>query len=73
MTRYAVALFEMFDHKIHLSERVASSKLEAARAAIAEVWDGREELSEIPEIKTYEALVEYMNEDVLEVLELDGG
>lgn len=77
MSRYAVAVFVYFDHRIHLVEVRASSKLEAACTVLAEVWKGEEfedlegELRRIGELETFEALAEYLNEDAIEVVELE--
>lgn len=79
MSRYVVGIHTLHSGKLRLFELRAVSKLDAARTAIdlvvaaepdgEETW-GPEDLAELKAIDTFEALVEYMNEDALEVLEI---
>ena len=72
MKRYVVGVLSLFDAELHLFDRRAESKLEAARGVILELWES-DACADIPGIDTFEELVVYLNEcdSVLQVLELD--
>ena len=80
MSRYVVGIHILHSDKLSLFELRAVSKLDAARTALDLVFaaepDGEEtyhpdDLKEAKAFETLEGLIEYMNEDVLEVLELE--
>ncbi len=80
MNRYVVGVHILHSDKLYLHEIRAVSKLDAARVGLELVFkaepNGEEtyhpdDLEEAKSIETLEGLIEYMNEDALEVIELE--
>ena len=78
MNRYVVGIHTLFKTKLRLFDIRAETEFDAAREAISQLVDDQrkgtwtpDELAEIAALETFEELVEYMNEDAIEILELE--